>query len=56
MAQLAFTGATNFGQSIAAPMLIFNVTTGTQVFLVATAGFSGGTASVSCRMFARRRH
>jgi len=55
-AQLAYTGMTNFGQSLQAPMRIFNVTTSTQVFTVATASFSAGTVTMSCRMFARRRH
>jgi len=56
MAQLAFAGTANFGESLQAPMRIFNVTTSTQVFLVSTAGFSGGTATMSCRMYARRMH
>jgi hypothetical protein len=56
ISQLAFAGTANFGQSLQAPMRIFNVTTGTQVFLVATGGFSGGTATMACRMYARRRH
>jgi hypothetical protein len=56
VSQLAFTGPANFGQSLNAPMRIYNVSSSTQIFLVGTWTFSGGTATMSCRMYARRRH
>lgn len=54
--QLAFTGTTNFGQAINAPTRLFTISSPTTVFLVGEAGFSGGTATMSCKISAIRFH
>jgi len=56
LSTLSFSGPANFNQSLLSPTQPFNVTTSTQVFLVGSAIFSGGTSVVACRMYARRRH
>jgi len=54
--QWAYAGTTNFGQSVALPMQIFNVSGSTTVYAVVEAGFASGSANMDCALTARRVH
>lgn len=53
--QHAYAGTTNFGQTVTLPTTISNANSTRTVYLVVNAGFSGGTATATCRIIAKRR-
>jgi hypothetical protein len=56
LSQAVYPGSTTFGQSSMPPMQVQNVSSNTTVYLVGNAGFSSGTATMSCFINARRVH
>ena len=54
--QWAYAGTANFGQSVALPMQVFNVSGSTTVYAVVETGFASGSANMDCVVNARRVH